>query len=649
MNYGMNIANNLYSWLTTNNQINTIKQLSDNQILTIANDINSLLSETNLIDHEVNEIGLPRLVVVGTQSSGKSSVLNGIISMDILPMGGNMVTRTPLDIRLHQINSGNEGWIEFGQYVTGIWEVEKKITFRIPVPTETDLKDIRDTITKMTERIAGIGMDISQTPIILNIFSPNVPNLSLVDLPGLTMVACTDKGQPDNIKEKIEDLATSYINNPKTITLLVMESRLDLETNLGLALIKKNNTQTKIIGVLTKPDLMNNETHIGDYLTNNISKNLMVTYGYFVVKNRSNKEMKEFNIIKGYDKEREYFAQHNEYKKPIYKSKCGTPNLTGTLSKILILSISEELPYVMTEIIGMEIKVHEKLDKLGQTIPLTKEGKLSLLNKYISNFYQNFVDSIESRGNSVNTGKQIKDIFTNYKKEMAQINPFKNTSVYSQEYFDNIISSFEGNHMSFHVPPVQILEACMNDRKHRPILALQTLSMTCVDNICELLINLIREITNYDEFNHYPQLASFIMSYIIDQILGKVKNRAKEQINLQLRLEGDYIWTDNVKFHKSLAKITQEPVLNRDSIIIFLSDYYECVKEIICHIVPKIIMSIIIRDIEGSMSAQLSQNLATEDKMSLLKEDDEVEEQRKELNAVRNRILEIKRVFNKNQ
>ncbi|MCJ7636519.1 MAG: dynamin family protein, partial [Nitrososphaeraceae archaeon] len=292
---------NVYTWFA-GDKVNTgIGQMSDNQILHIANDINGLFSETNLIESKP-ELTLPKLVVIGSQSSGKSSVLNGIISMDILPTGKNMVTRTPLNIGLHQLSSdAKDGWVEFGQYNQDGWKIEKKIPITIPIPTEIEIKTIRDFITTKTIELAGDGMNISKTPITLNIYSPNVPNLSLVDLPGLTIVPCLDKGQPADIKEKIEDLVASYIKQERTIILAVMQSRNDLETDIGLGLIKKHDNGTnRIIGVLTKPDLMNQETHIGEYLMNNISKNLMLSYGYYVVKNRSSTLM---DVFKGYELE----------------------------------------------------------------------------------------------------------------------------------------------------------------------------------------------------------------------------------------------------------------------------------------------------------------------------------------------------------
>src|SRR5439155_24703016 len=153
-----------------------IRQLSDNQILNIANEINGLFSETNLIESKP-ELALPKIVVIGTQSSGKSSVLNSIMGLDILPTGKNIVTRTPLDIRLHQLKGiYSEGWIEFGDYSQDGWILEKKINIKLPIPLENEIDQVRDFITTKTIEIAVNDMNISNKAIIINIYSPYVPN-----------------------------------------------------------------------------------------------------------------------------------------------------------------------------------------------------------------------------------------------------------------------------------------------------------------------------------------------------------------------------------------------------------------------------------------------------------------------------------------
>ena len=63
-----------------------------------------------LLDCGVNEyIKLPRICPFGTQSSGKSSVLESIVGLDFLPRGDGVVTRRPLELRLCHINSGEHG------------------------------------------------------------------------------------------------------------------------------------------------------------------------------------------------------------------------------------------------------------------------------------------------------------------------------------------------------------------------------------------------------------------------------------------------------------------------------------------------------------------------------------------------------------
>jgi dynamin 1-like protein len=638
--------NSVYTWFSGDKNTSGIKQLSDNQILHIANDINGLFSETNLVETKP-ELSLPKLVVIGTQSSGKSSVLNSIMAMDILPTGKNMVTRTPLDIRLHKLDSNDykDGWVEFGNYTQDGWIIEKKVSIQSPIPTDNEIKTIRNFISKKTVEVAGEGMNISHTPIIINIYSPTVPNLSLVDLPGLTMLACLDKGQPPDIKERIEELVISYIKQEKTIVLAVMQARSDLETDIGLALIKKHDMlgSNRIVGVLTKPDLMNHETHIGEYLTNNISKNLMLTYGYYVVKNRGGDQIK-VDILKGIELEKEYFTTHSEYKKSIYKDRIGTYNLTHNLSKILITSLTETLPFVMSELALLENKLNSKLENMGYEIPESKEGKLTFMNKYVSNFYYKFMDSVESRGNILNTGKLIKDTFVTFREDLYEIKPFHNSKVYNDDYFKNVISSFEGNHMSFHIPPIQILESCMTDPRHKPIYSLQSKSLKCTDLICELLINLIRNITMEEEFNQFPQLASYVMTSIIDEIISKAKENTKYQINKVLEYENDYVWTDDKKFLDVLEKMTTSKYETKD-IIEFLEGYFSSVKNIVSHMIPKIIMTGIVRDVEKSSLSFLLHHVVKDDKIHLLKQDEEVEKQRMYYTDLRNRVLTIKKNF----
>lgn len=64
--------------------------------------INKLQDVFNTIGTDL--IKLPQIIVVGTQSSGKSSVIESIVGKDFLPRGVGIVTRRPLILQLININ-----------------------------------------------------------------------------------------------------------------------------------------------------------------------------------------------------------------------------------------------------------------------------------------------------------------------------------------------------------------------------------------------------------------------------------------------------------------------------------------------------------------------------------------------------------------
>jgi len=123
------------------------------------------------------KVDLPQIVVVGGQSSGKSSVLESIVGRDFLPRGTEIVTRRPTIIQLVNTPSLTEDQIEFAH--------KPDVTF-------TDFYKAREEIMIETDRVCGRHKDISAEPILMKILSKSVVNLTLVDLPGLTQISVGD-------------------------------------------------------------------------------------------------------------------------------------------------------------------------------------------------------------------------------------------------------------------------------------------------------------------------------------------------------------------------------------------------------------------------------------------------------------------------
>ena len=61
----------------------------------------------------------------------------------------------------------------------------------------TDFRQVKDTIVALTDEKAA-GVNIVDDPIVLNVYSHTCPDLTLVDLPGITLMPIP--GQPENIE-----------------------------------------------------------------------------------------------------------------------------------------------------------------------------------------------------------------------------------------------------------------------------------------------------------------------------------------------------------------------------------------------------------------------------------------------------------------
>ena len=125
-------------------------------------------------------IQLPTIVVVGDQSSGKSSVLESLAGIS-LPRGQGICTRVPLIMRLHSHPSPEP-------------ELSLEFNGRV-VPTDED--HIAEAISVATDEIAGRSKGISNVPMTLTVKKNGVPDLTMVDLPGITRVPF--HGKPEDI------------------------------------------------------------------------------------------------------------------------------------------------------------------------------------------------------------------------------------------------------------------------------------------------------------------------------------------------------------------------------------------------------------------------------------------------------------------
>ncbi|CAO3594171.1 unnamed protein product [Absidia cylindrospora] len=91
---------------------------NDEQLMMLTKKLIEIRSILLSIDHN-ETLKLPSIVVVGSQSSGKSSVLEAIVGHEFLPKGTNMVTRRPIELTLVHTPGQDEEYGEFPQLGLG--------------------------------------------------------------------------------------------------------------------------------------------------------------------------------------------------------------------------------------------------------------------------------------------------------------------------------------------------------------------------------------------------------------------------------------------------------------------------------------------------------------------------------------------------
>ncbi|KAG5104531.1 hypothetical protein JHK82_041501 [Glycine max] len=170
-------------------------------------------------------IDLPQVAVVGSQSSGKSSVLEALVGRDFLPRGNDICTRRPLVLQLVQTKRKPDN-DEYGEFL------------HLPGRKFHDFSEIRREIQAETDREAGGNKGVSDKQIRLKIFSPNVLDITLVDLPGITKLDIMDRGTDARnlLLGKVIPLRLGYVG-------VVNRSQEDIQINRSIkdALVAEEN------------------------------------------------------------------------------------------------------------------------------------------------------------------------------------------------------------------------------------------------------------------------------------------------------------------------------------------------------------------------------------------------------------------------
>ncbi|XP_047659628.1 interferon-induced GTP-binding protein Mx1-like [Tachysurus fulvidraco] len=475
------------------------------------------------------DLELPAIVVIGDQSSGKSSVLEALSGV-ALPRGTGMVTRCPLELKMTKNRNKNcwNGKIRYLNYEENI---------NNPAYVENIIKEAQ-------EKIAG-PVGISDELISLEVISADVPDLTLIDLPGI--VRMPRKGQPEDICEQSKRLMQKFIEKQGTIILVVVQSNVDIGTSEALKMAKDVDPN----GILTKPDLVDKGTE--DAVVSIINNEIIyLTKGYTIIKCRGQHEIQNRVILnKAIETEKIFFENHPQFSTLYDVGKATIPNLAEKLMLQLVVHIKHSLPHWEKQIQKKLDETQAELDYNLSGLPTDPNIRYNFLTDKITAFTKDVINfSVGEKLRNmphVNIVSSLRKHFDDWKKDLDQSVQNFNKSIekelqeYEKKYRGRELPSFF-NYKTF--------ETILNDQLEK----LEEPAIRKLNKISGLIEKEFIELAQLS-FSAFPNLLKTAKT-TIENIKQVKESEAESLLRIQFKMELMICTQDSI-YKDTLYKIQE--------------------------------------------------------------------------------------------
>ncbi|CAG8700870.1 18172_t:CDS:2 [Dentiscutata erythropus] len=497
-------------------------------------------------------VNLPTIVFCGNQSAGKSSLLEAISGVK-LPKSDGTCTRCVMELRLIE---SPEAW----SCQVSLRKEYDKDEKRLPSPIETKFgspindpdkvelmarraqKALLNPTTESNEYINWDfnddddsqlnGLKFTKNIVCIEIKGSDVPNLSLIDLPGI--IRHTEKVEDRKFIPLIEELAKEYIKNEKSIIIATISCKDEIDNQAIITLAKEADPSgVRTLGVLTKPDMIEKGTH-DIWLKIMGGEAHQLELGYYVVKNPTkvqraeNITFEEARLV-----ENEFFEQEEPWNSFYLRERIGVKNLQNKLSELLIKSIKRGLP-------GIRKDVEEKLDEIikEKTTCLNDQTELwkSLNNQFVQ-FKEEFyaLHPIFLIGCNVNGYKQKTsdakfDMLEDFIEDRKSNTSTGKLQQITEAQVTEIIRNARGRLLPGSIPysAAQTMIQEIQVKWKKP-------AINCLNAVYEIMIKSVNEVVE-NIFSRFPGLVGR-MEYKARTWLEECKKQSTDHINFMCKME----------------------------------------------------------------------------------------------------------------
>lgn len=374
---------------------------------------------------------LPQIVVIGDQSSGKSSVLESLTGIKF-PVNSGICTRCPIIV-----NCKNDKQIKENQFTIN----GKKVQIENLSKEILEIQDKNLITYKLKKNYYNLSGDeklsadeddfeeenkkISETPIEIEVIGNLQVDLIVIDLPGLI--------HNGDGKNEVKHLIKQYINNERTLVLVCTRGDADEETEEALEITK--DMIHRRMRILTKFDAFSS--------TDNSEKAIEL------LKSQENKELGCHAVVCRHKAKPDYDVaiEMKEFENfGINKLKnIGLSNLKNRLPPLFSDLIKKELPNIKDELLDNIKKEKEILKKIG----ISKLDSRSIIREYkktfedevkINEYNSKLFEDLQTKIRQIKENIHMEYVQEKYKKNIFKPIFYQGENIFN-EYIYNIVSN----------------------------------------------------------------------------------------------------------------------------------------------------------------------------------------------------------------
>ncbi|XP_032888407.1 interferon-induced GTP-binding protein Mx3-like isoform X2 [Amblyraja radiata] len=576
------------------------------------------------------DLGLPAIAVIGDQSSGKSSVLEALSGV-AFPRGSGIVTRCPLELKLKNVKKAN------------VWK--GKISYKDYSNKLSSAAEVEQAILKAQDSIAGKGVGISHELISLEIESTNVPDLTLIDLPGIARVAVGN--QPQDIGDQIKRLIRLFIQKQETVNLVVVPCNVDIATTEALKMAQEvDPTGDRTLGILTKPDLVDKgtEKNVVD-----IVKNLTVELekGYMIVKCRGQNDINEnISLVDAIAKEKEFFEDHEQFRPLLEDGKAGIPNLAVRLTKELVNHINKSLPQLRNQIETMLNQSLQTRKKYSHAVPNSYPEQITFLIEKINSFCSHI--------KNLTMGEEPQDkvdgvrYITIVRNEFDEWNTFLNERISKfTTHMKNVVLEYENSYRGRELPGFVNYNTFESFIKEE-ISALEDPAITKLKTITDITRDIFMVIAE-QHFNAFGNLSK-AAKVKIAIMSNKQETEAEKLLQAQIKVEC-VVYSQDSLYSECLSKAKSNSSKDAthgsiQEMSYHLRAYYKIVSHRLADQIPMVIRCYILNEFADKLRTDMLQLIQDKDRINVyLMEDEDTQRKRDDLNCKIDRLRKAQKTL----